>query len=37
MDERNLKVVYGFICDFWEGLVDYEEWHESQVVLGPKK
>ena len=36
MDERNLKTVYKFICDFWEGKEDYVEWHEGQVVLVPK-
>ena len=36
MDERNLKTVYIFICKFWKGNRDYEEWHEGQVVLVPK-
>ena len=36
MDERNLKTVYKFICDSWDGNEDYKEWHEGQVVLVPK-
>ena len=36
MDERNLKTVYKFICDFWDRNKDYKEWHECQVVLVPK-
>ena len=25
MDERNLKTVYKFICEFWEGTQEYEK------------
>ena len=35
--ERNLKIIYKFICKFWEGNKDYEEWHEGQVVLVLKR
>ena len=37
MDERNLKTIFKFICDFWDGKADYIEWHEGQVVIVPKK
>ena len=36
MDEENLRQVYNFIVDFWEGDADYDEWHEGLGVPVPK-
>ena len=36
MDDKNLKIVFKFICDFWDAKADYIEWHEGQVVIVPK-
>ena len=32
----NLKVHFKFILDFWYDNLDFEEWHEGQVVPVPK-
>ena len=37
MDAENLGAVYEYICDFWEGNADYDEWHTGLVKLLPKK
>jgi hypothetical protein len=37
MDAENLRIVYQYICDFWEGDADYDEWHTGLVKLLPKK
>ena len=36
MSEENLRHHFNFIIEFWEDKVDFEEWHEGQVVLVPK-
>ena len=36
MSEENLRHHFNFITDFWEGKVDFEEWHRGQVVPVPK-
>jgi len=36
MDATNLCNYFNFITEFWEGNVDFEEWHESQVIPVPK-
>ena len=36
MNEENLKKVFTFVQDFWNGDGDYEEWHEGQGVPVPK-
>ena len=33
LDAENLKIVYEYICDFWEGNADYDEWHTGLVKL----
>ena len=37
MSEENLRHHFYFITEFWEDIVDFEEWHEGQVVLVPKR
>ena len=27
LDSANINIVYGFVCDFWDGTADYNEWH----------
>ena len=36
MSEENLRHHFNFITKFWEDKVDFEEWHEVQVVPVPK-
>ena len=36
MDEANLRHHFNFIVEFWEDRLDFEEWHEGQVVPVPK-
>ena len=36
MSEENLRHHFNFITEFWENKVDFEEWHEGQVVPVPK-
>ena len=36
MSEENLRHHFNFITEFWEDKVDFEEWHEGQVVPVPK-
>ena len=36
MSEENLRHQFNFITEFWEDKVDFEEWHEGQVVPVPK-
>ena len=36
MSEENLRHHFNFITKFWEDKVDFEEWHEGQVVPVPK-
>ena len=35
MLEENLRHHFNFITEFWEDAVDFEEWHEVQVVTVP--
>ena len=36
MSEENLRHHFNFITKFWEDKVNFEEWHQVQVVLVPK-
>ena len=36
MSEENLRHHFNFITEFWEDEVDFEEWHEGQVVPVPE-
>ena len=36
MSPENLKVHFNFILKFWNDNLDFEEWHEGQVVTVPK-
>ena len=36
MSEQNLRHHFNFITEFWEDKVNFEEWHEGQVVPVPK-
>ena len=36
MSEENLRHHFDFITELWEDKVDFEEWHEGQVVPVPK-
>ena len=36
MNEANLRHHFNFIVEFWENRLDFEEWHEGQVVPVPK-
>ena len=36
MLEENIRHHFGFITEFWEDTVDFEEWHEGQVFPVPK-
>ena len=36
MSPENLKVHFNFILEFWNDNLDFEEWHEVQVVPVPK-
>ena len=35
MPPENLKVYFDFILKFWNDNLDFEEWHEGQVVPVP--
>jgi hypothetical protein len=37
LDDENLSTLYEYITKFWEGDVDFSEWHEGLGVLVPKK
>ena len=37
LNGNNLKQVYYYVVDFWEGTADYWEWHAAIGVLVPKK
>ena len=36
MSPENLKVHFNFILEFWNDNMDFEEWHEGQLVPVPK-
>ena len=36
MSPKNLKVYFNFILEFWNDNLDFEEWHEGQVLPVPK-
>jgi hypothetical protein len=37
LDDENKQAVHQqYICDFWDGEMDYEEWHTGLVKLLPK-
>ena len=36
MSPENLKVHFNFILEFWNDRMDFEEWHEGQVLPVPK-
>ena len=36
MSEENMRHHFGFITEFWEEKVNFEEWHEGQVFPVPK-
>ena len=36
MSPENLKVHFNFILKFWNDNMDFEEWHEGQLVPVPK-
>jgi truncated hemoglobin YjbI len=36
LDSENRQTIYQYICDFWGGEMDYEEWHTGLVKLLPK-
>ncbi len=36
LNNVNLQIIHGYICDFWNGNSDYEEWHTGQGTAIPK-
>jgi hypothetical protein len=36
LNNDNLQIIHGYICDFWNGNSDYEEWHTGQGTSIPK-
>jgi len=36
ISDKSLRYHFNFIIEFWEGKIDFEEWHEVQVVPVPK-
>ena len=36
MSEENLRHQFNFITELWEDKIEFEEWHEGQVVPVPK-
>jgi hypothetical protein len=36
LDDENKQAVHQYICDFWDGEMDYEDWHTGLVKLLPK-
>ena len=36
LDSTNLEQVYKFVCDFWDGTADYDEWHTGTGTPIPK-
>ena len=34
--KKTCVIIFDFITEFWEDKVDFEEWHEGQVVPVPK-
>ena len=36
MSPKNLKIHFNFILEFWNDNLNFEEWHEGQVVPVPK-
>ena len=36
MKDTNLRYCFNFILEFFEGTIDFEEWHEGQIVPVPK-
>ena len=36
MSPENLKFHFNFILEFWNDNLDFEEWHEGEVVPVPK-
>ena len=37
MDPTNQRKIFNYVVDFWNGNIDYDEWHEGQGVPVPKK
>ena len=36
MNKENLQHHFNFVTEFWEDRIDFEDWHDGQVVPVPK-